>query len=54
MEIEDLAEQLNMSYNRLNHRLNNKVQFKLGEVIKLARILNISNPDILFSKQHPI
>lgn len=48
-EIEDLAEKLGMSSRALNNRLNSKVQFRIGELYNLFRILDIKDPDILFT-----
>ena len=49
IQTKELAKKLNMSHKSLNDRLDNKVQFKLDELFTLINILEIRNPEILFS-----
>ena len=49
IQTKELAKKLNMSHKPLNDRLDNKVQFKLDELFTLINILEIRNPEILFS-----
>ncbi len=46
---QDLARELNMSNECLDARLNNEIQFSLGNIYKMVNIFNIDDPIILLT-----
>lgn len=50
----EIAELLGITPQAFNAKINNRVQFTLGEVVKMTNILNIDNPiDIFFANNIP-